>query len=61
MTVNLGLFRPTLRIDSFLLLYHVYGPTKPGFYSQDNFYLTCSRNLVAFVIYMDLSFGFVHT
>ena len=22
---------------------------------QDNFYLTCSRNLVAFVIYMDLS------
>ena len=24
-------------------------------HSQDNFYLTCSRNLVAFVIYMDLS------
>ena len=30
-------------------------------YSQDNFYLTCSRNLVAFVIYMDLSLGFVYT
>ena len=28
-------------------------------HSQDNFYLTCSRNLVAFVIYMDLSLGFV--
>ena len=24
-------------------------------HSQDNFYLTCSRNLVTFVIYMDLS------
>ena len=30
-------------------------------HSQDNFYLTCSRNLVAFVIYMDLSLGFVCT
>ena len=30
-------------------------------HSQDNFYLTCSRNLVAFVIYMDLSLGFVYT
>ena len=29
--------------------------------SQDNFYLTCSRNLVAFVIYMDLSLRFVYT
>ena len=29
--------------------------------SLDNFYLTCSRNLVAFVIYMDLSLGFVCT
>ena len=28
-------------------------------HSQDNFYLTCSRNLV--VIYMDLSLGFVYT
>ena len=26
-------------------------------HSQGNFYLTCSRNLVAFVIYMDLSLG----
>ena len=26
---------------------------------QDNLYLTCSRNSVAFVIYMDLSLGFV--
>ena len=25
------------------------------------FFLTCSRNLVAFVIYMDLSLGFVYT
>ena len=28
-------------------------------HSQDNFYLTCSRNLVAFVICMGLSLGFV--
>ena len=30
-------------------------------HSQDNFYLTCSRNLVAFVIYMDFSLGFVYS
>ena len=30
-------------------------------HSQDNFYWTCSRNLVTFVIYMDLSLGFVYT
>ena len=29
-------------------------------HSQDNFYLTWSRNLVAFVIYIDLSLGFVY-
>ena len=30
-------------------------------HSQDNVHLTCSRVLVAFVIYMDLSLGFVNT
>ena len=30
-------------------------------YCQDNLYLTCSRNLVVFVISMDLSLGFVYT
>ena len=28
---------------------------------QDNLYLTCSRNLVAFVTYLDLSLRFVYT
>ena len=38
MTVILGLLRPRREIDAFLLLYHVYRPTKRGFYSfLDNF------------------------